>query len=70
MFLVSVGLLAGPAHPAFAQEATPDGFATVQSTVSRAAVHADTVAALSGLHFEESGAEAARLLATDPAQET
>lgn len=31
---------------------------------------ADTVAALSGLHFEESGAEAARLLATDPAQET
>ena len=34
------------AHPAFAQEATPDGFATVQSTVSRAAVHADTVAAL------------------------
>ena len=41
-----VAVAAAFASPAFAQEATPDGFAAVTSTISRDAVRADAIAAL------------------------
>ena len=41
-----VAVAAAFASPAFAKEATPDGFAAVTSTISRDAVRADAIAAL------------------------
>ena len=41
-----VAAAAAFAAPAFAQEATPDGFAALHSSASRSAVQADAVAAL------------------------
>lgn len=57
-----VAAAAAFAAPAFAQEATPDGFAAVSSTASRDAVRAEAVAALKAGTIERGEASVDRSL--------